>query len=150
MNNNTINLHILEAYTRDVGKGMARIDFDSFDSLGASSGDIIEIKGKSRTIAKCLPLYPSDEGKNILRVDGLTRNNAGIGIGDTVAVKKINALPAEKVTVTPLESMPPIDERYLTDALENVPVARNDNVMVPYFGGNWYFKSWILSPIPML
>jgi transitional endoplasmic reticulum ATPase len=57
------------------------------DSLIASTGDLIEIKGgeknKShrRTVTKCLPLYPSDEGKGIIRVDGLVRNNAGVAIG---------------------------------------------------------------------
>ena len=33
-----------------------------------STGDVIEIKGKRRTVAKCLPLYPSDEGKGIIRI----------------------------------------------------------------------------------
>ena len=37
-------LKVLEAYTRDVGRGVARIDYDSMDVLGASTGDVIEIK----------------------------------------------------------------------------------------------------------
>jgi len=102
-------LKVLEAYTRDVGRGVARIDYDSMDSLSASTGDVIEIRGKRRTVAKCLPLYPSDEGKGIIRVDGLVRNNAGVAIGDTVVVRKIKAVPAEKVIVAPLEAIPSID-----------------------------------------
>jgi len=78
----------LEAYTRDVGRGVARIDYDSMDTLNASTGDVIEVKGKRRTVAKCLPLYPSDEGKGIIRIDGLGRNNSGIAIGDSISVKK--------------------------------------------------------------
>ncbi len=152
--NNTLNLDlkILEAYTRDVGRGVARIDYDSMDSLSASTGDLIEIKGgeknKShrRTVAKCLPLYPSDEGKGIIRVDGLVRNNAGVAIGDTVVVRKIKAVPAEKVIVAPLEAVPPIDERYLADALEDVPMIKGDNVMVPYFGGRLTFQVIGVSP----
>ncbi|MGB6532542.1 MAG: AAA family ATPase, partial [Candidatus Nitrosopolaris sp.] len=101
--NDTLSLKILEAYTRDVGRGVSRIDYDSMDSLTASTGDVVEIKGKRRTVAKCLPLYPSDEGKGIVRVDGLVRNNAGVAIGDTVVVRKIKAVPAEKVIVAPLE-----------------------------------------------
>src|ERR687890_355303 len=85
-NDTTLSLKVLEAYTRDVGRGVARIDYDSMDSLSASTGDVIEIRGKRRTVAKCLPLYPSDEGKGIIRVDGLVRNNAGVAIGDTVVV----------------------------------------------------------------
>ena len=144
--NNTLSLKILEAYTRDVGRGVARIDYDSMDSLNASTGDVVEIGGKRRTIAKCLPLYPSDEGKGIIRVDGLVRNNAGVAIGDTVVVRKIKAVPAEKVIVAPLEAIPPIDERYLADALESVPLIKGDNVMVPYFGGRLTFQVIGVTP----
>ncbi len=148
MSQNTINLKVLEAYTRDVGRGVARIDYDSMDSLSASTGDVVEIKGKRKTVAKCLPLYPSDEGKGIIRVDGLVRNNAGIAIGDTVLVRKIKADPAEKVVVAPLEAIPPIDERYLADALESVPLIKGDNVMVPYFGGRLTFQVIGVTPGP--
>ncbi len=141
-----ISLKILEAYTRDVGRGVARIDYDSMDTLSASTGDVIEIKGKRRTVAKCLPLYPSDEGKGIIRIDGLGRNNSGIAIGDTIAVRKIKAVAAEKVVVAPLEAIPPIDERYLADALESVPLIKGDNVMVPYFGGRLTFQVIGVTP----
>ena len=148
MSQNTISLKVLEAYTRDVGRGVARIDYDSMDALSASTGDVVEIKGKRRTVAKCLPLYPSDEGKGIIRVDGLVRNNAGVAIGDTVIVRKIKAVPAEKVIVAPLEAIPPIDERYLADALESVPLIKGDNVMVPYFGGRLTFQVIGVTPGP--
>ncbi|MGA9151272.1 MAG: hypothetical protein WBZ36_11890, partial [Candidatus Nitrosopolaris sp.] len=139
-NKDTHYLKVLGAYTRDVGRGLARIDYDTMDFLRASTGDVIEIKGKRRTVAKCLPLHPSDEGKGIIRVDGLVRNNAGVAMEDTVTVKKIKAVPAEKVIVAPLEAIPPIDERYLADALESVPLIKGDNVMVPYFGGRLTFQ----------
>ena len=146
MSANPLSLKVLEAYTRDVGRGVARIDYDSMDTLGASTGDVIEIKGKRRTVAKCLPLYPSDEGKGIIRIDGLGRNNSGIAIGDTITVRKIKAVGAEKVVVSPLETIPPIDERYLTDALESVPLIKGDNVMVPYFGGRLTFQIIGVTP----
>ncbi len=147
MNQNALSLKVLEAYTRDVGRGVARIDYDSMDTLNASTGDVIEIKGKRRTVAKCLPLYPSDEGKGIIRIDGLGRNNSGIAIGDTISVRKIKAAAAEKVVVAPLEAIPPIDERYLADALESVPLIKGDNVMVPYFGGRLTFQVISVSPL---
>jgi transitional endoplasmic reticulum ATPase len=146
MSQSTLSLKVLEAYTRDVGRGVARIDYDSMDSLSASTGDVVEIRGKRRTVAKCLPLYPSDEGKGIIRIDGLVRNNSGVAIGDTVTVKKIKAVPAEKVIVAPLEAIPPIDERYLADALESVPLIKGDNVMVPYFGGRLTFQVIGVNP----
>ena len=146
MSQSALSLKVLEAYTRDVGRGVARIDYDSMDTLNASTGDVIEIKGKRRTVAKCLPLYPSDEGKGIIRIDGLGRNNAGIAIGDSITVRKIKAVAAEKVVVAPLEAIPPIDERYLADALESVPLIKGDNVMVPYFGGRLTFQVIGVTP----
>jgi transitional endoplasmic reticulum ATPase len=147
-NNNIVSLKVLEAYTRDVGRGTARIDYDTMGSLGVSTGDIVEIKGKRRTVVKCLPLYPSDEGKGIVRLDGLVRNNAGIGIGDAINARKVKAIPAEKVVISPLEAIPPIDERYLADALESVPLIKGDNVMVPYFGGRLTFQIIGITPPP--
>ena len=146
MSENELSLKVLEAYTRDVGRGVARIDYDSMDTLNASTGDVIEVKGKRRTVAKCLPLYPSDEGKGIIRIDGLGRNNSGIAIGDSISVKKIKAVAADKIVVAPLEAIPPIDERYLADALESVPLIKGDNVMVPYFGGRLTFQIIGITP----
>ncbi|VVC06331.1 VCP-like ATPase [uncultured archaeon] len=114
--------------------------------LGASTGDILEIKGKRRSVAKCLPLYPSDEGKGIIRIDGLGRNNIGVAIGDTVTVAKIKTVPADKILVAPLEPIPPLDERYLTDSLESIPLVKGDNIMVPYFGGRLTFQVIGLTP----
>src|SRR5207302_5648638 len=81
-----------------------------------------------------------------IRIDGLIRNNAGIAIGDTVSIRKIVPLQARQVIVTPLENIPPIDERYLADVLESVPITKGDNVMIPYFGGRLTFQ--VTSTIP--
>ncbi|MGC9076033.1 MAG: CDC48 family AAA ATPase [Conexivisphaera sp.] len=142
----SVTLRVMEAYTRDVGRGVARVDYEVMDMLGASTGDVLEVKGRKRTVAKCLPLYPSDEGRGFIRVDGLIRNNAGIAIGDTVAVRKAKAVPAEKVALAPLENVPPIDERYIADALEGIPVVKGDSVMVPYFGGRLTFQVASVQP----
>lgn len=117
------------------------------DVLGVSSGDIVEITGKRKSVAKCLPLYTSDEGKGIIRVDGLARNNTGVAVGDMVMLRKIKAVVAEKIIVAPLDAMPPIDERYLTDSLENIPLVKGDNIMVPYFGGRLTFQVIGVTPV---
>src|SRR2546428_12694421 len=96
------------------------------DALDASTGDVIEIKGKRRTVAKGLPLYPSDEGRGIVRIDGLIRNNAGVAIGDVVVVKKVKAPPEEKVGVAALQVDSTIDERDLDAALQRVPFTMRD------------------------
>ena len=61
-------------------------------------------------------------------------------------IRKIKAVAAEKVVVAPLEAIPPIDERYLADALESVPLIKGDNVMVPYFGGRLTFQVIGVTP----
>jgi transitional endoplasmic reticulum ATPase len=143
----TATLKTIESYRRDVGRGVARIDYDTMDLLGVGTGNVIEVKGKNRTVAKCLPVYSSDEGKGIIRLDGLMRNNARIAIGDTVIIKKLKAIPAQKVMVAPLQPTPPVDERYLADALESVPVVKGDNVIVPYFGGRLAFQIAGIMPV---
>jgi transitional endoplasmic reticulum ATPase len=142
----SVTLRVMEAYTRDVGRGVARVDYEVMDTLGASTGDVLEIKGRKRTVAKCLPLYPSDEGRGFIRIDGLIRNNAGVAIGDTVVVRKAKAVPAERLTLAPLENVPPVDERYIADALEGIPVTKGDTVMVPYFGGRLTFQVVSVQP----
>jgi transitional endoplasmic reticulum ATPase len=46
-----------------------------------------------------------------------------------------------------LETIPSIDERYLADALESVPLIKGDNVMVPYFGGRLTFQVIGVTPV---
>jgi len=143
---NSVTLKVMEAYTRDVGRGVARVDYEVMDVLNLQSGDVIEIKGKRKTVAKVLPLYPTDEGRGIVRIDGLIRSNSGIAIGDNVAIRKVKAVPAEKIIISPLEDVPYIDERYITDALEGLPVVKGDNIIVPYFGGRITFNVIQTSP----
>ena len=141
-----IKLKCLEAYTRDVGRGVIRIDYDTMDELGVSTGDVVEIVGKKKTVGKALPLYPSDENKNICRMDGLMRNNANTNIGKNVKIKKVKVERAESLAVFPLEAIPPIDERYLADALESMVFITGDNTMIPYFGGRLTFE--VKSTVP--
>lgn len=142
-------LKVLDAYTRDIGRNIARIDHVTLDSINANVGDVIEVKGKKHraTVARCLPLYPPDEGKAIIRIDALTRSNAGVDIGHDISVRKVKVIPAERVILAPLEAIPPIDERHLADALEGIPIAVKDNVIVPYFGGSrLIFKVLSIAP----
>ena len=140
-------LSVMEAMVSDAGHGIARIDQDTISKAGIASGDIVELRGKKRTVAKFLPFPVENLRKDIIQIDGLVRNNLGVGIGDTVSVRKIKAVAAEKIVVAPLEAIPPIDERYLADALEGMPLIKGDNVLVPYFGGRLTFQVIGITPI---
>ncbi len=130
-----IQLRVAEAYHRDAGRGIARIDPEVMEKSGLSSGDIIEISGKSTIPAIVWPGYPEDRGKGIIRIDGNIRNNAGVGIDDRVTIKKVDAKPAEKVVIAPTEPVRLMGgEAYLQRLLEGRPVIRGQRLRVEVIG----------------
>ena len=135
-----ISLRVETGYSRDVGRGIVRIDYDSMDVVGASSGDVVAAAGTGRIAAKCLPLYPSDEGRGIVRVDGLGRHNLGAAVGDSVSVRKVRAVAAEEASVVPLDPVMPTDAPSLAMALEGMPLVAGNHVTMPYFGGRATFR----------
>jgi len=145
------------AYTGDVGRGVARIDFDTMDSLDASEGDVLEIKGERSTVVKCLGSCASDDEKGIVRIDRLIRNNAGLKLGDIASLRKVKSWAAEKVVVSSHEVISeipgervlddiqtmfhtPYGRSYLAHCLESVPLIKGDHVWVPYFGNRITFQ----------
>jgi len=98
-----ITLRVAEAYYRDVGRGVARIDPEVMEKFGLQSGDIIEIIGKNTVPAIVWPSYPEDRGTGVIRIDGSIRSNAGVGIDDRVRIRRVTAKPAERVTLAPTE-----------------------------------------------
>ena len=47
-------LRVSEAQSRDVGRGIARLDSEVAGELGLSAGDVIEVSGKKKTAAVIL------------------------------------------------------------------------------------------------
>ncbi|RLI85550.1 MAG: AAA family ATPase [Archaeoglobales archaeon] len=130
-----VTLRVAEAYYRDVGRGIARIDPEVMEKLGLQSGDVIEIIGKETVPAIVWPGYPEDRGTGTIRIDGSIRNNAGVGIGDRVRVRKVEAKPAEKVVLAPTEPVRLMGgENYLLRLLEGRPVKRGQKIRVEVFG----------------
>ncbi len=142
-----ITLRVAEAYYRDVGRGIARIDPEVMAKLGLQSGDVVEIIGKSSVPAIVWPGYPEDRGKGIIRIDGSLRNNAGVGIDDRVRVRKVEAKPAEKVTLAPTEPVRLMGgETYLLRLLEGRPVTRGQKIRVELFGHTLTFVVTATKP----
>ncbi|OYT34867.1 AAA family ATPase [Archaeoglobales archaeon ex4484_92] len=128
-------LRVAEAYYRDVGRGIARVDPEVMIKLGLQSGDIIEIIGKSSVPAIVWPGYPEDRGKGTIRIDGSLRSNAGVGIDDRVKIKRVDAKPAERVVLAPTEPVRLMGgEAYLLRLLEGRPVKRGQKIRVEVFG----------------
>jgi transitional endoplasmic reticulum ATPase len=130
-------LRVAEARSRDVGRGIVRIDRAAMSKLGIEPGDVVEIEGKRSTVAIVWPQAIEDEGAGIIRMDGLIRKNAGVSIGDTVKVRKIKISPAKRVVLAPsyrigLEVTPDLVE-YVKSKLIGRPVIRGDVVEIPIF-----------------
>jgi len=127
-------LRVAEAYHRDAGRGIARIGADVMDKLGLVSGDIVEIQGKGKAVAIVWPGYPEDE-KGIIRIDGHIRSNASIGIDDKVVIKKVEAKPAKRIVIAPMQSVRIVGgERYLLQILEGRPVLKGQKIRVEMLG----------------
>jgi transitional endoplasmic reticulum ATPase len=131
----TLTLRVADAYQRDVGRGIARVDPKVVDELGLTSGDVIQIIGKKKTTALSWPGYETDFGKGTIRIDGYLRNNAGVSIDDKVTIRKIEAKIAQRLTLAPTEPLRIVGgEEYLSQILEGRVLARGDYVPINVMG----------------
>ena len=97
----TIKLQVAAARQEESGHGIARLSRASLSSIGAMEGDVLEITGKSATVARAVLGYPEDEELQVIRLDGLQRGNAEVGSGEHVKVRKAESRPAQRVVFAP-------------------------------------------------
>ena len=138
-------LKVAEIFIEDVGKGLARLDPDDAGALGASLGDVVEIIGEKKTVARISGIFPEFLGKKIVQIDSTTRENARVQIGGTVAIKKASRQTATAVVLTPLDSgnwWPDENEvGYIGKMLQGLAVISGDKLNIPLFGGKDRFFS---------
>ncbi len=126
-----ITVKVGQAYPRDAGRGIARLDKTLMQKVGAISGDIIEIKSKEKCYAIVWPGYLEDAGKDLVRIDGNLRNNAKVGIDDKVTLRKVRVVEAESVSLAPTRETHLVGgARFILRILEGRPVARGQNIRV--------------------
>jgi len=134
----TLQLRIAEALPKDVGRGIARLDPDDIERLGAAIGDIVEIRGKRVTVARLMPAYMAQRGKRLVQVDGLVRENAGAGLDESVIVSKAVAQPARSITLAlvgrALAGANRPHAGYLAGLLEGIPTVAGDRLRVNLLG----------------
>jgi transitional endoplasmic reticulum ATPase len=131
-------LRVAEAKARDVGRGIARIDPQDVERIGAEVGDIIQIEGKRNTVAKVMPAYPEDRGKSLIQMDGLLRSNAQVSLDEKVNVQRTSCSPADKIVLSPLTvtrlASRERDARYIGTLLDGLPLVEGDTVRANLFG----------------
>jgi transitional endoplasmic reticulum ATPase len=128
-------LRVAEARTKDVGRGIARIDAAVLEALGLAVDDTIEIEGTRRTVAVVAPSLPEDSNRGIIRIDGGVRRNAGVGIDEKVGVRNVTPKPAARLVLAPTEPLRIMGgEEYLAQLLDGRVLTRGDLVQVRVMG----------------
>jgi transitional endoplasmic reticulum ATPase len=130
----TIVLKVAEAGSKDVGRGIVRLDPADFEKIGVEVGDVVSLTGKRETVAKVLPAYMEDRGQGLIRLDGIARENAQVGIDEKVTVVHCDFQPAQKIVVAPLTLMRSYDARYIGSLLEGLPLMEGDLVRARLIG----------------
>jgi len=130
----TIILKVAEAGSKDVGRGIVRLDPADFQKIGIEVGDVVSLTGKRKTVAKVLPAYMEDRGQRVIRLDGIARENAQVGIDEKVIVGRCDFQPAQKIVVAPLTLMRSYDARYIGSLLEGLPLVEGDLVRARLIG----------------
>lgn len=136
-----ISLKVSEAQSRDVGRGLARVDPEDMKRLGVSVGDVVLICGKRTTAAKVMPTYPDARGLQAVQFDGLTRKNAGATIGEKVNLKPAESQPATSVVLAPANGKVAFhqekDASYVGKLLNDLPVVKGDVIRATLFGSRF-------------
>lgn len=140
-----VELTVAEVFVEDVGKGLARLDPGDAQLLGATPGDVVEVIGAQKTVARVSGIFPEHLGKKVVQIDGFVRENAGVSLGGIVKLRKARRTTATSVVLTPIDSenwWPDANETaYVAKLLQGLAILAGDKVNIPLFGGKDRFFS---------
>jgi transitional endoplasmic reticulum ATPase len=146
-----LELKVGEGLAEDVGKGLARLDPEDIKTLKGVLGDVIEITGEKKTVARITGTFPEDYGKKVVQIDGIIRGNAQANVREMVRIKKISRNTATTVIVTPLDFSTVFPEESEVDQfakiLQGLAVIAGDKINIPFLAGkDRFFKVEATSP----
>ena len=132
-----LSLRVSEGLTRDVGRGLIRLDPNDMEVLGLQSGDTVQVVGKATSVAKALPAYAEDRERGQVQMDGILRENAQAGLGDRVQLEKVVCPVARTVVLVPLTdgATGGADTRHIASVLDGLAVTTGDKVRSTFIGG---------------
>jgi transitional endoplasmic reticulum ATPase len=140
--NHNVILKVTETLSKDVGHGIARIDPQSMSSLEVGTGDIIEIEGLKKSIAKVMPIQADLRGMSIIQIDGYTRESSGVTIGETVSVSKVGCEKARKVNLLKIsgKTMDANEEegKYIGRLIEGLALLKGNKIRANLMGSLFY------------
>ncbi|MDP2908196.1 MAG: AAA family ATPase, partial [Nanoarchaeota archaeon] len=127
---NPTKLTVKEANQDDIDRGIVRIDAETIQALGIKRGEIVEIEGARKTVARVDRAYPMDIGQSIIRMDGSIRRNAKAGLDEAVTLRKADVKEAKSIVVAPAQKGLVIqgDPEFLKRGLIGKAVVKGDQV----------------------
>lgn len=137
-NGDKLRLTVVEARRDDVGRGIVRIDPDTLRQVGAAPGDVLEIEGRTKTVAKAMPTFKEQSGQKVIQLDGVGRTNAGVALGQKASIRKVAHAIARRLIVTPLGAgaLHEDEIEHTASRLDGLAVQTGDRVRIAMFGGN--------------
>ncbi len=131
----TIQLRVVEAASRDVGRGLVRIDPADMARLGARTGDVVLVRGKKSAVGKLMPAQRTERGQVCVHLDGLLRESAGCSLNESVELQTVDATTAEHITLRPRKIRPiERDLEYIASLIDGVPVITGSSLRATLFG----------------
>lgn len=124
---------VVEAPSRDVGRGLVRLDPKDMDALGVETGDIVAVSGKRETVARAMPAQASEREQGSIQMDGILRANAGVSLDQHVGVCATTAKPAHSVVLSPDRAAASATRHYrrhIARLLQGQPVVAKDLIRV--------------------
>ena len=137
-NREKLRLTVVEARREDIGRGIVRLDPEKLQEIGGSPGDVLEIQGRTITVAKAMPTFKELRGQQVIQLDGVGRTNAGVALGQKVAVNKVAHAVARRLTLSPLGGGALHDDEieHTARRLDGLAVKAGDRVRIALFGGS--------------
>ena len=132
-----VQLKVAEANSRDVGRGIARVDPEVMAKLGIEdTGETVSLKGKRETVVKIMPTFPELRGRGIVQIDGIIRENAQVGIDEQVKLARLRVAQARRITLSPLTLINRMatDGAYISRQLSAIPVTSGDRIQTTFLG----------------
>src|SRR5208282_5914208 len=137
-NREKLRLTVVEARRDDIGRGIVRLDPETLKEIGASPGDVLEIEGRARTVAKAMPTFKEQRGQQVIQLDGVGRTNAGVALGQKALIKKVAYVVARRVVMAPLGAGALHEDEidHMARRLDGLAMKTGDRVRIALFVGN--------------
>lgn len=130
-----LRLRVSESASKDVGRGLVRLDPNDLEQLNLRSGDVVLIQGERTALGKAMLAHQEFRGQSRIQMDGLLRASAGCAIDTYVTVTKADTRPATGVRLKARHMRPnDRDLDYIANLIDGIPVQTGGCLRATLFG----------------